>query len=137
MEISPEIYTWDELRDRIRAVMAKCPRPEAILHNQGNAREVLRVRDIADYCRFQRKRIYHIGDGSREYNYDDTQAKVSKFFYLWEHGLLRKVEGADGKWRVVYQEPKAPSDETPSRETSEARTYGISVGPNGPRLSFK
>ncbi len=117
--------------------MKDCPRPEAILHNQGNAREILRVRDIADYCGFQRKRIYHIGDGSREYNYDDTQSKISKFFYLWERGLLRKVEGADGKWRIIYQEPKAPSDEASSRETPKTGTYAISVGPNGPRLSFK
>jgi len=133
---SPEILSWDQIKARLNQIMYASP-PQHILNlleNRDNpcVRGVIRLRDIANWCDFDRQCVYRARRGDRLLK-PEVQRQLSWFFYLLDRGRLSKEKCYDGRWRIVTTQPQVPTHAAdagaPTRKaTVDFRTGRLTLG---------
>lgn len=108
MEI-PEVLPWAVLQERLTWILEQSPRPEYLKNPDPCIQSVIRLRDIADYCRLQRQEIYRVRRGDRRLK-PEVQRVLSWFFFNFDRGRLMKEKCPDGRWRIVPARPQVPAD---------------------------
>jgi hypothetical protein len=137
----PEILSQEQLRQRIREVIAQHPDGREILHRP-ETRLRLRVTDIAHYTGSDAPALYRWArDGTYRLS-GKLQRKLSWFFAAWDSGRLvkelvgvtddRRLGGAiRGRGVIVRRDPKATRIQPPP---TPDRVLHIELTPQGPKL---
>lgn len=110
----PDILPWATLQVRLTWVLEQSPRPEYLKNPDPCIQRVIRLRDIADYCRLQRQEIYRVRRGDRRLK-PEVQQVLSWFFFNFDRGRIAKEKCLDGKWRIVPTKPQVPADAADAR----------------------
>lgn len=110
----PDILPWATLQVRLTWVLEQSPRPEYLKNPDPCIQRVIRLRDIADYCRLQRQEIYRVRRGDRRLK-PEVQQVLSWFFFNFDRGRIAKEKCLDGKWRIVPAKPQVPADAADAR----------------------
>jgi hypothetical protein len=120
---SPEVLPWDTIKVRLTKIMNDSPRQEQLnlLENRDDpcVHGVIRLRDIAEWCHFDRQTIYRARRGDR-YLKAEVQKSLSWFFYLLDRGRLSKEKCYDGRWRIVTAQPQVSAHEANAGAPSHA-----------------
>jgi hypothetical protein len=138
---APEILSQEELRRRLREVIAQHPDGREVLHKP-ETRLRLRLSDIADCIGCEGARLYRFSHAETDRFPADLQRRLSWFFHAWDLGRLRKelVGAQDGKRRrgavkgrgvLVYRGTASPP--VPSTATG-SKPIRIEVTAQGPKL---
>jgi hypothetical protein len=137
----PEILSQEQLRQRIREVVAQHPDGRDILHKP-ETRLRLRVTDIADYTGADAPSLYRWARDGRYRLSSKLQRKLSWFFHAWDRGQLvkqlvdtegdRRLGGAvRGRGVLVHRDAKAaPIQPLPTPD----RALRIELTAQGPKL---
>ena len=110
----PEALSWEQLQARLTAIMHDLPTYSDFASRDPCFLKIVRLRDIAEFCRIERKHLYFIRRGERvtQLYTEAVQRKLSWFFHEWDAGRLEKRREPDGKWRIGqrYPQPQGPAD---------------------------
>jgi hypothetical protein len=137
----PEILSQEQIRQRIREVIAQHPDGRDILHKP-ETRLRLRVADIADYTGADAPALYRWARDGRYRLSGKLQRKLSWFFHAWDRGRLvkqlvdtegdRRLGGAvRGRGVIVHRDPKATRIQPPH---TPDRALHIELTAHGPKL---
>jgi hypothetical protein len=135
----PETLSQEELRRRLREVIAQHPDGREILHKP-ETRLRLRLRDIADYAGCESARLYRFSRDEIVRLPADLQRSLSWFFHAWDRGRLRKeLVGAQdgrrgpgavrGRGVLVYRGAALPPGPSAALRSKPMRIEMTSKGP--------